>query len=84
MAVVDFFGDVTGDGMRDLLLRTSAETISIFMVRRNRGGLKVISKPVYELRVDEDANVHIGPQSGKKAPDLLIIEENQLLHVRFP
>jgi len=54
------------------------------MVRRTRSGLKVLSKPVYKLRVEEDAKVHIGPQRGKKAPDLLIIEDNQLLHVRFP
>jgi hypothetical protein len=84
VAVVDFFGDVTGDGMHDLLLRTSAETISIFMVRASRSGLKVISKPVYELRVDEHAQVHIGPHRGKKAPDLYIVEEGQMLHVRFP
>lgn len=84
VAVVDFFGDVTGDGMRDLLLRDSAEQVSVYMVRRSRNGLQVISKPVYKLRVDEDAKLHIGPQRGKKAPDLLIIEETQVLHVRFP
>ncbi|MHC4938280.1 MAG: FG-GAP repeat domain-containing protein [Planctomycetota bacterium] len=84
-AVIRFFGDVTGDGVRDLLLRDSASRIKVLMARANRNGMQIISKPIFELRIDPKAGIRFGPSRGKrKAPDLVILESEQVLHVRFP
>ncbi|MHC4452038.1 MAG: FG-GAP repeat domain-containing protein [Planctomycetota bacterium] len=83
--VIRFFGDVTGDGVRDLLLRDSARRIKVLMARTTRGGMQILSKPVFELRIDPKAGIRYGPSRGKrKAPDLVILETRQVLHVRFP
>ena len=84
-AVIRFFGDATGDGVRDLLLRDSASRIKVLMARANRNGMQIISKPIFELRIDPKAGIRFGPSRGKrKAPDLVILESEQVLHVRFP
>ncbi|MEM8884667.1 MAG: VCBS repeat-containing protein [Planctomycetota bacterium] len=83
--VIRFFGDVTGDGMKDLLLRDSATSLKVMMTRRTNDGLEIISKPLYTLRVEKNAGVRYGPSRGKrKAPDLIVLEDKQVLHVRFP
>lgn len=80
-----FFGDATGDGIRDLLLRDTERRLRVMMTRRNRGGYTIHSRPLWELRVDPRARVIVGPDRGKrKAPDLLVLESSQVLHVRFP
>jgi len=83
--VIRFFGDVTGDGIRDLLLRDSARQIKVLMARPTGRGLQIVPTPVFELRIDPRAGIRFGPSRGKrKAPDLVILESNQVLHVRFP
>ena len=87
-AIMRFFGDATGDGMRDLLLRDSSTRLKVLMTRRTGDTLKVFDRPVYEIPISEDASVTIGPQRKNargrdKAPDLIIVERRQVLHVRF-
>lgn len=82
--VVRFFGDVTGDGVSDLLLRDSATVLKVLMVRSAGEGLKVINRPLYEVRIDSDARIRVGPRPGRgKSPDVVVIEPDQVLHVRF-
>jgi len=82
--IVRFFGDVTGDGVRDLLLRDSASRLKVLMVRRSGEGIKVLDKALYEVRIDEDARIRVGPERGRrKAPDVIVLERRQALHVRF-
>jgi len=83
-AVARFFGDVTGDGVRDLLLRDSASRLKVLMVRSTGEGIKVLDRPLYEFAIDERASVRFGPDRGRrKAPDILVLERSQVLHVRF-
>ena len=67
------------------MLRDSARSLKVLMARRDGRGLRIIPEPVYEFRIESDAGVRFGPSRGKtKAPDLLILENRQVLHVRFP
>jgi hypothetical protein len=83
--IMRFFGDVTGDGVRDLLVRDAASRLKILMTRRTREGLKVIDEPAaFDLKIHERASIKIGPSRGRRrAPDLLILERSQVVHVRF-
>jgi len=87
-AIMRFFGDATGNGMRDLLLRDSSTRLKVLMTRRTGDTIKVFDRPVYEIPLAEDARVRIGPErkdarGRRKAPDLIIVEKTQVLHVRF-
>ncbi len=78
-----FFGDVTGDGVREMLLRDEPERLKILMLRNNQGELSVEARPLWELRISAESDLALVPGPASN-PDLLIIERTRLLHVRFP
>jgi hypothetical protein len=55
------------------------------MVRagRGEGQLSVIERPLWELKLDEDARVRVQAVPGRALPDVLVIERSQVQHVRF-
>ena len=80
-----FFGDASGDGLSDLLLRDQPGRLQVLLTRRGRGGWSIQSQPLWELRIHPNSWIVIGAPRGKrKAPDLLVLEDEQVLHVRFP
>lgn len=80
-----FLGDVTGDGVSELLVRDDPETVRLHWVRPPRGGegLEVFAKPLWELGVYKRAQLELVAVPGRALPDLLVIERYQVLHVRF-
>ena len=78
-----FFGDVTGDGVRDLLLRDDPERLRVLMTRKAGDVMTVVPQALWETHVDADADLEVH-QPRRGAPELLVLEESQLLHVRFP
>jgi hypothetical protein len=79
-----FIGDMTGNGLKDLLVRHEERKLQLLMVRSSRRGLTVHKTPLWELRIDRRAMVHIGPDRGKLVPrDLLVLEPTQVLFVRL-
>ncbi len=79
-----FFGDVTGDGVRDLLVRDEPEHLRVLMVRRSGDGLAVVEQPLWETHVDAKAQVLVHENARRGPPELLVLEDAQVLHVRFP
>jgi len=80
-----FFGDYDGDGLRDLLLRDEEGHVGILLTRRSAKGLSLLSAWAWEMRIDEDAEIRLGPaRKDGRAPDLVILEPHQVLYVRFP
>lgn len=77
-----FLGDVTGDGVSDLLLREDPEELRLLMTRKDAGGLSILERPLWTSRVDEDSVVHVHHQDGEP-PELIVIGDRQVLHVRF-
>jgi hypothetical protein len=75
-----FFGDVTGDGVRDLLLRDEPERLRLLMTRRAGEKLTVLDKPLWETAVAANAKVVVDEGSR----EVLVLENDQVLHVRFP
>ncbi len=77
-----FVADCTGDGVRELLLRESAEKVELFMLRRRGGELTLIDRPLWTMRVDEEARLELVERPGGSR--LLILETNLVHHVRWP
>jgi hypothetical protein len=78
-----FFGDVTGDGVSDLLLRDEAESLKVLMTRRTRRGLSIHGRALWELTIDRYATVRLPEARRGRTPELLILERSQILRARF-
>jgi len=78
-----FFGDVTGDGLSDILLRRQEERVAIHMVRATNGRWSVVERPVWELNVERKAQLRFANGTHERPPELLVLEDRQVVHVRF-
>jgi VCBS repeat protein len=79
-----FFADITGDGVRELVVRDQPERLRVFMTRKDRrGNISVIKKPLRELKLDENASVKIPVLAKGEEPHLVIMEEKQFMVLRF-
>lgn len=84
----EFLGDLTGDGLSELVMRDEPEKLRVLFVRAQGAGDKqtwsVFEKPLWETAVHEDAAVELVPaRAGLPRPALLVTEPNQVLFVRF-
>jgi hypothetical protein len=78
-----FCGDLTGDGVRELLVRDRSEHLAIYWTRARRGALEILEQPLWEANLHEDAELELLERTGARQ-ELAILEVTQLLHVRFP
>jgi len=79
-ARIEFVGDADGDGRRDLLLRDDPSRLRVLALGRGRRGLEFAAAPLFEVRIDERAEVLVGRDD---PPEILVLEKGQVLHVRF-
>ena len=79
-----FFIDVTGDGMKDLLVQDSPSTLRIFAPRKARRGLTLQRDPVWSMRWDGFGSLRRGRSQKGGPQELMILLPQQVLHVRFP
>lgn len=77
-----FLGDVSGDGVSELLVRDEPKQLRLLQVLARRGSLTLIPDPIWELSVTEDARVQYFTGETKR-PGFLVIESNQVLVVSF-
>lgn len=78
-----FCGDLTGDGVRELLVRDRGEHLAVYWMRSRRGVLEIVPKELWEMNLDEDAELVLLDRQGARQ-EFAILEDKQLLHVRFP
>ncbi len=81
----EFCGDLSGDGLSELIVRDKPEELRVLMLRAaGRGGaLSVLERPLWKLALDPKADVRLVPATRTTKPRLLVIEPNQVLHVSF-
>lgn len=84
-----FVADVTGDGVRDFLLRDTQSHLALRMVRRTGESLSMVDKPLWETVISEGARVLVHEPrrapGAKSAPaELLLVEDGMVRHVRWP
>jgi hypothetical protein len=82
--IASFFADVTGDKVRDLVLRDEPDHLSVLMTRRSGDGMTIVEKPLWETHVDSGAKLVLRDAARSGSPEFLVVEDAQVLHVRFP
>ena len=78
-----FFGDLTGDGTSELLLRDEPGRLRVLLVRRVRDSFQLFDRPLWELRIPEEAELTIRRATAAGPPELLVADEGEVLHVGF-
>ena len=77
-----FLGDVSGDGVSELLVRDRATRIQLFLVRKRGERLALLPRPIFQIQVAEEAEVRF-LEDGVTPAGFLVLEQNQVLVVRF-
>lgn len=77
-----FVADVTGDGVRDLLLRDDPERLRLLLVRRSGDTYAAVERPLFETALQEDARVQTATSPDGRT-EVVIAEDTQVRHVRF-
>jgi len=82
--LADFAGDITGDGVHELFLRTDRDRLGAYMVRRGKdGALSVVDKPLWELAIAPTARVLMPGVIMERTPDLFVIEPGGVVCASF-
>lgn len=76
-----FPGDVTRDGVSELLVRTPDDDLRLLMVRSAGGELTVVDRPLWSTRLGEDTDVAV--DDADEVPELLLTSRGRVTHVRF-
>jgi hypothetical protein len=79
-----FVGDLNGDRLADLVVRSEPERLRFLAMRRAKEGWLLDSKPLYETSVRQEARILLLARSDRAVSDVAVIEDSQVMLVRFP
>ena len=79
-----FFGDISGDGLSELLVRDSKDHLQVRLARVRSGRLGLEARPLFELSIEEGAELLIPEAGSADAGEFLVLEKHSVTHVRFP
>ena len=77
-----FVGDVTGDGVSEILVRDRRERLRLYMLKKLKNSLILIDRPIWERTIEKGALVSLVDESDP-TKGLMIREDAQMLVVRF-
>lgn len=83
LPTVEFFGDATGDGLLDLMVRDEPESIRLQMTRREKEGWSILPRPLWETSLHEEALTLFARAPGRALDDLVILDPARVRLVRF-
>lgn len=78
-----FVGDLDGDGLSDLALRSEPDRLKLLAMRRARDGFQFDAKPLYETAIARDATLLLLDRSDRRARDVAVVDGAQVMLVRF-
>jgi hypothetical protein len=78
-----FVGDLTGDGVQELLIRDEPDHAALYMVKKQRDVLAVIERPLWEATISSEARILPETSGPGRTPELVLLEPGRVLHVRF-
>ncbi len=81
----EFCGDLSGDGLSELIVRDKPEELRVLLLRAApRGGpWSVLDRPLWKLALHPKADVRMLPANRTSKPRLLVLEPSQVLYVSF-
>jgi len=77
-----FIPDITGDGIRELLVRDGPTRFRVHLVRRTSKGLSVLARPIDEQQVRKRARIGV-VSTREGPPEIIVRERRQVHHVRY-
>jgi hypothetical protein len=83
---LEFLGDLTGDGLSELLVRDTPERVRILSLRAasgRDGAWSLLEKPLWELGIASKARVEVVRSPLQQRPALFVLEPAQILWVSF-
>jgi Fe2+ transport system protein FeoA len=84
--LVEFLGDLTGDGVSELLVRDTPERVRILSLRAQDGrdgAWSLLEKPLWELGLASRARVEVVHSALQRSPALFVLEPTQVLWASF-
>lgn len=84
----EFCGDLTGDGLSELLVRDEPGKLRVMLLRAQGAGDKsswtIFDRPLWELAIHEESDIElVAPIKGEQRPSVLVVEPTQVLLVRI-
>lgn len=79
-----FVGDLNGDRLADLAVRSEPERLRFLAMRRVKEGWQLDSRALYETSIKQDARILLLPRGDRAASDVAVVEGSQIMLVRFP
>lgn len=79
-----FVGDLNGDRISDLAVRSEPERMRFLAMRRAKEGWQLDSRSLYETSIKADARILLLPRGDRPASDVAVIEDSQIMLIRFP
>ena len=76
-----FLGDLTGDGVSEMLVRDDPARVRVHMVRKSGERLQLVDRPLFATPVNERAELVFLGEAGRT--ELVLFDDDDLLHVRF-
>jgi len=78
-----FLFDLNGDGLLDVLVREPRDHISLRLLRKSKDGIQISTDPAWGLAIPNGSNIVYEQTSHPTKPVLLIMDADQIMHVRF-
>ncbi|HUR28181.1 MAG TPA: VCBS repeat-containing protein [Planctomycetota bacterium] len=79
-----FIGDLDGDRMADLVVRSEPERLRVLAMRRAKDGWQFDPRPIYETTIRAKSNILLLPRTDRAVSDVAVLEDSQVLLIRFP
>ncbi len=79
-----FVGDLDGDRLSDLVVRSEPEKLRLLAMRRAKTGWQLDPRPLYETTIQTKAEILLPKRSDRAVSDIAVVEDRQVRLVRFP
>ncbi len=83
MPVVSFVGDVTGDGLSELVVRDQPDRVRLLRLRAQRDGWTLVERPLWEFSLDPKADLRELRAPGRAVRELVLLEPARVVFARF-
>ena len=79
-----FIGDLDGDHMADLAVRSEPDHLRILAMRRSKDVWEFDSHPLYETTIRSQSRILLLPRDDRAVSDVAVLEDSQVMLIRFP
>ena len=79
-----FIGDLDGDRISDLVVRSEPERLRFLAMRRAKDGWQLDQRALFETSIRPEAEILLLQRSDRAISDVAVIEDAQVMLIRFP